>query len=598
MRSSAPYSSNPEHDKLTKLKWDSVSRLLKLAIPYRGILALAGVLVLFSTAVNLSLPLFARTALDRVLSQRSLDALDRLALAIIGLILLSAVFSFTQAVLIANTGNRIVTNMRSRLFAHLQRLPVAFFDRSRSGDLASHLSNDVSLIQQTLTSDLVNLAGNLITLIGGIAVAIYLDWELCLVVVGLLMLVMLFFVISGRRLRKLTRQGLDALSEAMGAMTEALANIRLVKAFAREKHEDHRAEEKLEVVYRINVKASIREAAMGTVGFVGFISLMLGVVWYGGRSVMSGHSTPGSLLAFFMTVTIISGPMGALASLYTRLQRAVGAADRLFDLFDETAETPDPDDAIDFPAGPGQVELRRIEFGYVPDTPVLAGLNLTIPAGKVTALVGHSGGGKTTVASLLFRFYEPQQGEILIDGVPLRTIRRAQLREHVGIVPQDPQLFNGSILDNIRYGRLNAPDSEVVDAAKAANVDEFVRGFTDGYETMIGERGVTLSGGQRQRVAIARAVLKDPRILVLDEATSALDTRSEALVREALERLMRGRTTLVIAHRLSTVQDAYQIAVLDDGRIVELGTHEELLTRRGRYASLLNLDSDESSPVS
>lgn len=592
MRSSVPYSSNPEHEKLVKLRWDSVARLLRLAVPYRRTLIFAAILMLFSTAVNLSLPLFARTALDHVLTVHSIADLDRMAMAIIGLVIVSAAFSFTQAVLIANTGNRIVTHMRGTLFAHLQRLPVAFFDRTRSGDLSSHLSNDVSLIQQTLTSDVVNLAGNIITLIGGIGVAVFLDWELCLVVVGLLMLVMLGFVISGRRLRKLTRQGLDALSDAIGAMTEALANIRLVKAFTREPHEDRRAKDRLEKVYEIGVKASVREAAMGTFAFVGFVSLLLGVVWYGGRSVMAGHSTPGSLLAFFMTVTIISGPMGALASLYTRLQRAVGAADRIFELLDEAPEPPDTTGAVDFPVGPGRVEFRRLEFSYVVDTPVLAGLNLTLDAGKVTAVVGQSGGGKSTVASLLFRFYEPQGGEILIDGVPISTIRRESLREHMAIVPQDPLLFNGTIRENILYGRLEATSDELDAAVKIANVDEFVQGFAAGLETMIGERGVTLSGGQRQRVAIARAALRDPRILVLDEATSALDARSESLVREALERLMIGRTTLVIAHRLSTIQNADQIAVLDDGRVTETGRHEELMSLNGRYADLQNISRD------
>jgi subfamily B ATP-binding cassette protein MsbA len=289
-----------------------------------------------------------------------------------------------------------------------------------------------------------------------------------------------------------------------------------------------------------------------------------------------------------MIVPIISGPMGSLASLYTRLQRAVGAADRLFEILDQRDEEPDAPDALGFPTD-HNIEFRDVDFHYVPESPVLRKLNLELPAGKVTAVVGRSGGGKTTISALLYRFYEPVSGEILIGGVPIRSIRREDLRVSIGLVPQDTILFNGTVWENIRYGRLEATDREIEDAAAAANVEEFVRGMPDGYQTIIGERGITLSGGQRQRVAIARALLKNPKILILDEATSALDARSESLVREALERLMEGRTTLVIAHRLTTIQNADQIAVLDEGNIIELGTHDELLRSNGRYAELNNL---------
>ena len=579
-------------------------------------------MALLSSTENLALPLIARTAIDSVLKTKSIHELDLMAAAVVGLLVLSGAINFSQFYLLAYAGNRIVYDFRRRVYARLLELPVAYFDKTRSGDLASRLSNDASQVQQTLTSDISGLFGNLVTLCGGTAVLLYLNWQLTIVVLFLLMVVMSFFIIFGRRLRKMMRDMLDALSDATGTMTEALANVRLVKAFAREPHEEARADEKLAKVMRLGVRTSVWEGAMGTVGFTGFILLLVGVMWYGGRSVLTGQLSTGSLVGFFLAVTVVSGPMGTLASLYTRLQRAVGAADRLFEIVDEKSEddcqlpiadfqldakegtrkhrgTEDAQshrEVVDFPSGPSSVSFADVAFRYVPENPVLFDFTLELPAGKVTALVGASGSGKTTVSALLYRFYEPLSGRISIAGVPVSSMRRESLREHIGIVPQEPILFNGTILENIRYGRLTASDEECYEAARIANVEEFVSGFADQYSTIVGERGITLSGGQRQRVAIARAVLKNPRILILDEATSALDTKSEALVREALERLMVGRTTLVIAHRLTTVQDADQIAVIDDGRVVERGTHEELMRMNAKYADL-NRAGFDASPV-
>ncbi len=575
-----------DEDKLVKLSVNGISRLFKLAAPYRARLLLAGTLTLVTSAITLSLPLLTQHGIDVVTKTHSLSSLNSMVLEIVGLVLLSSVFGYTQYMIAAYSGNRIVKDLRTRLFAHLQRLPVAYFDRIRSGDLSSHLSNDVGMLQTTLTDDIVKLGGNLVVLVGMLAVALYVDWVLTAVVMTVLTVTMAGFVVSGIALRKLTRKGLDALADVMGMMSEAIANIRLVKAFSREQYEDQRADNKLITVFGISMKSAVWEGLMGTVAAAGMTLVILGVFWYGGRSVLEGRITVGKLIAFVMTIMFISGPMASLASLWTRLQRAVGAADRLFAILDERPEEADIANAVDFPNGPGEVHLDSIQFAYVADTPVIKQLSLVLLPGKVTAVVGPSGSGKTTVSSLLYRFYEPQSGEISIDGVPIRSMKRQSLREHVGIVPQDTILFNGSIRENIRYGRLDATDAEIEAAAQAANIEEFVVGFKNGYETMIGERGITLSGGQRQRVAIARVMLKDPRILILDEATSALDTKSEGLVREALDRLMQGRTTLVIAHRLSTVQNADQIAVLAAGKIVELGTHEELLKNGGTYAEL------------
>lgn len=581
-----PTSDREGNSKPSAVSIPVIRRLLGLAAPHTALLATAGVLMLVSTAVSLSLPLVTRQALDGVLKSHSVRSLDGLAVSLVILILIGAAFGYVQYILVAIAGNRIVQSMRARLFAHLVQLPVPYFDHARSGDLTSYLSNDVSLLQQSLTEDLVRFVGNVATLVGGVSLAVVIDVRLTLAVVLLMVSVSCVFFVFGKRLRVMTRAALDALSETMGGITEALSNIRLVKAFARERHEQSRAESGLAKVFQLSMRSSYLEGAFGTVAFTGFVLVILGVVWYGGRNVMNGTLSPGSLLAFVMTVTIISGPIGTLAIQYARLQRAVGASERLFGILDEKPEPPDRDDAQGFPNGSGRLEFDGLVFRYVPENPVLRDLSLALPAGRVTAVVGASGAGKTTLASLLYRFYEPEAGEIRIDGVPITRIRRTELREHIGLVPQEPILFNGTIRENIRYGRLDATDSEVETAARLANVEEFVSGLAAGYETVLGERGITLSGGQRQRVAIARAVLKDPRVLVLDEATSALDTRSEHLVREALERLMENRTTLVIAHRLSTVRNAHQIAVLDAGRVVEIGTHDDLLAQNGSYAAL------------
>lgn len=586
MRRSPHSTSANDEDLKRKVSWASIVRLIGLALPHKKLLALAGALSLLGTGVQLALPLLVRDTVNRVTESKSVAELDRDAALFLGFILLGAAFGYVQFILSALAGNRIVMDLRLRLFAHLQRLPVAYFDRTRSGDLTSHLSNDVTQLQTSLTDDLVRFTGQIILLFGGIAIAVWMNWRLTAVVVTVLIFVMAFFVTTGRALRKINREALDSLAEAMGSMTEALANIRLVKAFAREPHEDAQARKRLGSTFRMQMRGARWEAMMATVGAAGFTLMLIGCMWYGARGVLSGTFQVGDVIGFLVMLAFITQPMAMLAALYTRLQRATGAADRLFAILDEGAEEADAAGAVEFPSTAGTVRFENIEFRYVPETPVLTGLSLVAPAGKVTAIVGPSGAGKTTLASLVYRFYEPQRGSITIDEVPIRSMQRESLREHIGIVPQEPILFNGTVRENIRYGRLDATDEEVEAAARSANVEEFVAGFAMGYETMIGERGITLSGGQRQRVSIARALLKNPKILVLDEATSALDTKSESLVKEALDRLMSGRTTLVIAHRLSTVVNADQIAVVAGGKVEEIGTHDELVRMGGRYAEL------------
>ncbi len=582
--------SNPganDEDLKRKLSTSAIRRLLGLASPYKRPLIVAGLVALLSSLVTLSLPILVRGAIAQVQDSHVVRDLDRDAYGILGLLFVSGALFYVQFLLGARTGNRIVNDLRAHLFAHLQRLPVAYFDRHRSGDLTSYLSNDVGQLQSVLTTDVVQLVPNLVMVVGGIGMATVLNLRLASVVFVILVAMMSFFVVNGIRLRKLNRASLDALAESTGGMTEALANVRLVKAFDREAHEDARVSGGLQRVFELAMRAAKVEGLMGAVGMYGMMLGMVALLWYGGRGLVTGAFSAANLGGFFVAMFITLGPMTALATVYTRLQRGTGAAERIFKIMDEAQEPADVPDAVAFPQGEGRVRLRDVEFGYAADLPVLKGLDLDLVPGGVTALVGPSGSGKTTVASLLFRFYDPQSGTVEIDGVPLPKIRRQALRASVGIVPQDPILFQGTLQENIRYGRLDATDEDVRRAARLANVDEFAERLPEGYETPIGERGVTLSGGQRQRVAIARAILKDPRLLILDEATSALDNRSEALVREALDRLMAERTTLVIAHRLTTVQDADRIAVMGEGKIVEIGTHDSLMRQNGAYAALI-----------
>ncbi len=542
--------------------------------------------MLVSTGVTLSMPLLVQNAVKHVERSRDGSALNAEVLVLLCVLLIGSVFSYMQFLLSAYAGNRVIQDLRQKLFSHITHLPVSFFDRTRSGDLTSRLSNDVSQLQATLTDDLVRFPGQVIVLMGGVVTALYLEWKLTIIVVGTLIAMMTFFVVTGRSLRLLNRETLDAVAQTMGGITEVITNIRLVKAFAREDHEEKRTYAGLGKILGLSMRGAKLEGLMGTVGGASFMLMLVGLVWYGGHGFLTGTLSLSSVAGFLMAILVIAGPMGQIASLYTRLQRSVGASERLFLILDEPTEVPDKDDSVAFPNGLGTVQFQGVQFAYRPDVPVIRDLNLNLKSGTVTALVGASGAGKSTVASLLFRFYEPSEGVISIDGVDIRQIQRSQLRAHIGLVPQDPILFEGSILINIRYGRLDATDEEVKAAAALARVDEFVNNFPEGYQTIVGERGITLSGGQRQRVAIARVFLKNPQILVLDEATSALDTRSEALVKDALEQLMKGRTTLVIAHRLTTIRNADQIVVLSEGKVGEMGSHDQLMQLNGKYARL------------
>ena len=416
-----------------------------------------------------------------------------------------------------------------------------------------------------------------------------LNWQLTLFILILAPIVILSAAIFGARLRKLSTQVQDQLASSTAVAEEALNNIRIVKAFTREPFEVKRYAENVNMTFRATMRATVWRSAFGAlVTFLGFASLAL-ILWFGGREVLLGRLTTGSLIAFLVYGINIAASLGSFTTLYTQLQEAAGASRRIFEIIDEVPDILDSANAINLTPVTGHIVFNNVSFAYPGSPHVLSNIELEIQHGEILALVGPSGAGKSTLFNLIPRFYDPTFGTVMVDEHDLRKVTQASLREQIGLVPQETQLFSGSIRENLRYGNLFASENEIVAAANAANAASFIEELPDGYDTVVGERGVKLSGGQRQRISIARAILKNPRILLLDEATSSLDSESEILVQEALERLMIGRTTVIIAHRLSTIQLAHRIAVLDKGQIVELGNHNELIDLDGLYARLYRL---------
>ncbi|MDR7866224.1 MAG: ABC transporter ATP-binding protein [Sporomusaceae bacterium] len=561
-------------------------RLLKYVRPYMFRVVVAVICIIMAAAANLYVPWIIKDVIDDVLTAKDMAMLNIIAGGIIAVFLLRGVFFYGQTYLMAFVGQRVIIDIREALYRHLQRLSLSYFETRRTGAIMSYITNDVAALQSALVESVIEMLTESVVLVGSMAAMFFIHWKLSLLTFITLPLVFQAINVFGKKLRRAGAVMQERAADITSVLQETVLAVRVIKSFVREDYEIERFGRENYHNFRAQMKsAQLMATLTPLIEFLAAIGVTV-IIWYGGHEVIGGNLTTGALMAFLIYVVNLSNPIKRLSRVYGNIQKALAAAERVFEVLDTEPDIQDKPDAADLPSINGEVAFHNVSFEYKPGEPALVDISLTARPGQVVAIVGPSGAGKTTIANLIPRFYDPSAGYIAIDGIDIKAVTLASLRRQIGIVPQETMLFNGTVYENILYGDLDAPREAVIAAAKAANADNFIMEMPQGYETQIGERGAKLSGGQRQRIAIARAILKNPRVLILDEATSALDTESESLVQEALDKLMVGRTSFVIAHRLSTVQRADVILVMERGRIIEQGSHATLINTGGLYSKL------------
>ena len=564
-------------------------KILKYARPYTKSLVFAFLCLILTSLVNLVLPLIVRNMINAVVILKDSQILDGLAWDLIFIIFLQAAFAVTHNYIFGFVGNRMTTDFRIEFFSHVQSLSLRFFQERRVGEILSRMNSDISVIQNALVTIPVALLRQTITLIGAMAIILYLNWKLTGLILLILPPLMLFARVFGKRLRHFAEKLQDQIARAVIVLEEVASSIKIVKSFTREPYERQRFEKEIESAFERAVDKLKISSFFGPfiLGLTFLISAVL--IWYGGYQVMTGTTTPGELAAFFLYALIVAGPIGTFIRLYTQIQEASGAIRRVYEILDTVPAIENPENPIFLENIAGRIEFENVSFGYRDESEILQDISFGVQPGQTIALVGPSGAGKSTVIKLLHRFFDARQGSIRLDGNEIKDLDRKSFLSQIALVPQETLLFGGTVKENILYGKLDATEKELEEAAQKANAHDFIMNLEKGYETIVGEKGTKLSGGERQRIAIARAILKDPKILVLDEATSSLDNLSEALIQDAIEKLMKNRTTFIVAHRLSTIHKADQIIVLEKGRIVETGQHEELMNNKNLYYNLYKL---------
>ena len=564
-------------------------RLLNYIKPYLGRLGLAIICIIVASGANLYLPWIIKDMIDKVLAEKDMAMLNVIAVSIVVVFAIRGVFYYGQSYLVSYIGQRVVVDVREVMFRKFQRMPMAYFDKHQTGETMSYVTNDVAAIQSALVDNLIEFFTEAAILVGSIVLMLYIDWKLTLLTLITVPLVGYAMKIFGRKIKKSGTVIQERMADITALLQESISSIRIVKSFVREDYEIKRFQVENNLNFRAMMKnVQLTSLLTPTVEFLAALAVTL-IVWFGGYEVVQGIMSAGALVAFLTYAVNLANPVKRLSRIYGRMQQAMAAIDRIFYVLDLKETVTDKPDAKILPKVQGKVSVENVTFSYDGKHNALENVSFEVSPGQMIAFVGPSGAGKSTIANLIPRFYDVQEGSIKIDGLDIRDVTTHSLREQIGIVPQETLLFSTTVMENIRYGRLDATDAEVIEAAKAANADKFIQELPDGYQTLIGERGLNLSGGQRQRMAIARAMLKNPQILILDEATSALDTESEKIVQAALDELMVGRTSFVIAHRLSTIFAADQIFVIDKGKICEHGTHHELLKLGGVYSNLYNI---------